>query len=986
MSPSNRHIRRAFVNALRLLCTVSPLSFSSTALAHALPPNGNSGAGGDGVSLVDHTPIKTLPPSGFGDIDQPVHTLFDVVFEGRNVGSFDAILINGKLTFTDPAKVVAALGDEVNAAAATALLSKPLEAHEQYSCKPGQSTDSGCGLLPKGLSGIIVNSDTFEVTLLLGSDYLISHPEAPRMLGAPESGLSLIQGIRFSLSSDGQSQANYGGTFDTTISDGRTALVAQTTLSQQTGFQAQELYAQRIWSDRRVAAGMLQDFQSLTLDNYRMAGVEFGSFYGTYLDQSNDNATPVQIVLPRRAQVEVYRDNVLIYTGQYEAGLQLIDTRSFPTGSYSVHIVARDGPNTLVDERRSFSKLANLPPPGKTGFLFRVGERLQDSFTDSGLSTIQPFFPGTTGELVASASVERRLGHDFAAGLSVTSFNARVFSEASLQFFLGKFSGLIGGGVGSDGAVSAIVSTSVQFNSISFFLSGRSTHADETQATVPPNIKRYEPFAETEDTIFASAQKKLFGGSFSLSGTYTHTPGTPNQYAVEAQYTRQIKVPFAGSALLSFNLTASDIDRQAGFTLSFFKQVTPKTDIVATAGATYVTDSDGSERTGLVPTGELTLSHNDRYGPFDVTGQVGGSTDIDGDRVFAQVDAKSSYGSFDGIAQRLYPIGSAATNSLLLNGQTGFTIGGGAVKIGISNPGDAVLLVDMRSGKSDPPHVSGVVGPVLPEPTTDSGTSSPVIAQGGYRITVNTHEYDFIKPGQLVAIGLPALKQYNVNLKPEGAPQFDLDQTERDNIALYPGNVVRLHFQSRQVVTLYGRIMNTAGQPLAFSRVSAENDYITTDELGYFVITAPVETSLSVKTRDGAACAPVPIQPLIHGEKTTQLYRVGAIVCHITSPASPAPAPLTAPTVPQAAMPHEAHSVSWNASSGQSFQGLHSISKRHYLSIAANHRKLFYSYKSLNSYCKNHTMSCKFREMRVMVSKNYRQKFAHIISNSRRMG
>jgi hypothetical protein len=63
----------------------------------------------------------------------------------------------------------------------------------------------------------------------------------------------------------------YGGIFDTVASVGRTALVGQTVLTDTQGLREQELYAQRIWSERKVAAGLLQDLNLLTFNSYRIA-------------------------------------------------------------------------------------------------------------------------------------------------------------------------------------------------------------------------------------------------------------------------------------------------------------------------------------------------------------------------------------------------------------------------------------------------------------------------------------------------------------------------------------------------------------------------------------------------------------------------------------------------------------------------------------------------------------------------------------------
>jgi hypothetical protein len=140
---------------------------------------------------------------------------------------------------------------------------------------------------------------------------------------------------------------------------------------------------------------------------------------------------------------------VLVQAAQYDAGLQRINTQNFPTGSYTVRIVARNGNTVLLDERRSFTKLANLPPPGKLAFDLRVGERVSDSYqlgSDIGTTVDkQAFLPPLTGEFAATASLQRRMGRSLALGAKVLMFGPRVYGEGSLQLFRGKTQGIIAG-------------------------------------------------------------------------------------------------------------------------------------------------------------------------------------------------------------------------------------------------------------------------------------------------------------------------------------------------------------------------------------------------------------------------------------------------------------------------------------------------------------------------------------------------------------
>src|SRR3546814_212760 len=195
-------------------------------------------------------------------------------------------------------------------------------------------------------------------------------------------------------------------------------------MSDSEAFRAQQFYAQRIWANRRAAVGLMQDYQSAVFTNYRMVGGEFGSFYGTLLDPTNDTATPLEVLLPQRAQVEIYRDAVLMSAARYEAGLQLLNTTALPEGSYSVRIVARDGDRVLLDQTRSFSKIGNLVPPGKTAFRIRIGERAEDNLLNADGRVGPGFLPKRTGELVLSASAQRRLGSAMAGSVTVPSFDS----------------------------------------------------------------------------------------------------------------------------------------------------------------------------------------------------------------------------------------------------------------------------------------------------------------------------------------------------------------------------------------------------------------------------------------------------------------------------------------------------------------------------------------------------------------------------------
>lgn len=885
-----KHIPSSILPARKLRALLIAGVAMPALIAHAVeaqaasPARGASTMAMMALGQTDHAQVHEQPkdlqlqakaPAGFDDISTKISTLFDLSFQGHHIGPFAATYDKGSLQFADPARIAAALGGDVDVEKVTALLSQPLAGNEQYRCRPGDLATSTCGALPVGQSGVVVTPESFTVSLFLNRDYFRLIVPTARVLGPPISGPSLIQGFRMSAAAE-SGRVHYGGTFDTLGSVGRTAIVAQTVLSDDQGLREQELYAQRIWSDRRVAAGLLQDLNLLTLTSYRIAGAEFGSFYGTYLDPANDLASPLQIVLPQRAQVEVYRDNVLILTAQYDAGLATLDTHAFPNGSYNVHIIARNGGAVILDENRNYTKLAGLPPPGKIAFDIRVGERTSDNFNDDGVgsSPKNRFLPPLTGEFAATVSAQSRVGRNFAVGEKVLAFNSNVYEETSLEVFKGKLQAVIAAGAGTHGTYSGLVSGTVTFDKTSFNISARSTHTKETLLDDAGgfDLKTYRPFFRNEDSIFLSAQRKLFGGTLSLSGGYTRSQDLPNRYTYSAQYTRPIVLPLIGTALMTFQGSVSDIDRRVSIGFAFYRQVDRHTEAALNLGGEVAHGNDGSLRNGFSPVALGTLTRTQQIGATDVTAQLGASTDADSDRVFGTARAEAALGEVDATAQYQHQALGGADTSVLLNAQSGFVIGGGSVKIGLRNPSDAIVLLDIKSDKGAVADAGDAA------PPAGDRRGDPVVSAGGYRVTVDNRPGEFVRAGQRIAVGLPALGSYEIGLKPENAPAFDIDATMR-TVPLYPGNVVRLEFKAREVVSLFGQAVDAHGKPIPNARVEAGTDFAIADDRGFFTVTAPRGDAMVVKTPTGGACVTRRIDDVIGKEQYGLVYRVGTVAC-----------------------------------------------------------------------------------------------------------
>jgi len=840
------------------------------------------------------TQIPTGVPPGF-EADAQIETVFDVDFQGRSVGSFTGRLANGVFRFTTPAAVAAALGDDVNKVEALTLLGQSLSSNESLRCLPGQTQN--CDLLPVGTSGIIVNPDSFRVHLFLGREFFLETRAAPRVLGEPVSGPSLIQGALVTASTDLKQKGltHVGATFDTEASLGRTSLVSQVSGDDITGFQLQQGYLQHVRANWLASAGLLTSQSQTVLTSVRYVGADVSSQQTSTLINPNQG-TPLDVVLPRKARVELYANGTLVSAQEYDGGLQLLDTGLLPTGSYTVRIIARDGATVLLDQTRPFTRAGNLPPPGKFVFDFAAGERVSDFFTSptgdltaNGNDARSRFIPQPTGEKYLRGQLSHRIGAASAATLNVFLLGSNVYSEVSFQTYRGLFNGLVGAAADTHGDYSLLVTGGAFLGKFTFALSARVTRTPYLygpQAIGSLQDVRYLPFGPTGESIYGSTSFPLLKGTLSLTASYAHQASLPNseatvQYSVGLRYDRSVQVPRLGSGLLSVYASASSIQTLVGLKLSFFTHLDRQTSMDYSIGGEYAQSRDSSVRQGGAPVGSVDISRAASIGPADVVGVLSASNDSQQTSVQAEGQALSRWGSAQLTAGYQTSAGGAASAPLTVNIQSGFVVSGGDVKFGLRSPGQAIILAeierppravvapDMSAGESPAPGT--------PAPTA-AGPRSPLVASGSYRVSIDGQTFDSINVGEKVAVPVGPYRQYRVTLQALGAPTYDFDLTPRE-VPVYPGNVIVLRWKAKHVTTIFGRLVDQAGRPLSSARIDAGTDTTVTDAEGYFVVTGPDDGDVQPRLANGQACKAIALSHLHGSVDRGDLLKVGDVVC-----------------------------------------------------------------------------------------------------------
>lgn len=852
ISPKGR-IERLYGASASLTAIVTALA-TTPAIASAAQPY-------QAVYAVAHAvpttvKLQTSAPAGFENLSQDVDTLFDVSVLGRRIGSFRAVLSGDRLQFADPLAVAAAMDGVIRSEAVVSMLSAPLALNEQYRCFSGQTV--GCGLLPPGLTGAIVDPQTFSVELFFGPEDAVIEQSPPLALGRSSSaGPTLVQNIGVSFASADlfSGELEYGGSLDTFASVGQTAFVAQTLLSSGSGNRLNQAHVQHIWSDRIARAGLIEDFSTTLLTNYRMVGGQYASFTSPFAVDDQLSASPLDIVLPRDADVEIRRNGVLLSVKRYAAGPQRLDTSMLPDGSYPVSVLARSDGVVVIDEVRSFSKAGGLPPPGKTQFSFSAGYFVQDQRLGS-LGEDDPFLPEMeTGSPIVSARAARRIGPTTGAEINLLAVDGETYGEASLRSIFSRIEGVASAAAGTDGSYGVGLTANIAWNAVRFSVGARSTKTDAPLVGLPQLSDRpYRAFFRSEDSFLASAQFLVAGGSLNLSGSYSSVEGFEDRYSAGARYNRPVEI-FSRRALLNIYAQETDQDTRVGFTLTFGFGVGQNTTGTATAGLEHVGGASSSVRQGLSPVASLSASRRDQWRALDITSQAGVSTSADNDRAYASVIGASPVGAFDITAQHVRT-GAGDFSTVYGNAQSGFAIGGGATKWGIARPGEAVIITEIGSESID---VGG----------------SP---DAGYRVRIDNQPADLLRPGARSGVGVPAYAEYEVTLVPENAPPYDADLSIR-RVTVYPGNVVRLKFDAEREFTLFGQLVDPSGAPMANVMMRTGNDLTTTDQFGYFTLTALVGAQIEVRPSATSACAPIAVSTLVDETASQPFQRIGKLQC-----------------------------------------------------------------------------------------------------------
>ncbi|MEN5340414.1 TcfC E-set like domain-containing protein [Stenotrophomonas sp. TWI143] len=340
------------------------------------------------VALALTLATPTLPavharpvPAGFEDLASGQTERVEVRLFGQSAGLWSAWVTLDTVQLDQPAQVLEALGLSADARdALQAALAAPLPRNSHLACPYGQP-DPGCGWIdspddPAQVHAIFDESD--GVLMLFPARRWLPQQSAQRspfhqVSEQAQNALLQQQTVNFSGGDGYQALSVQGSTVLGVLRDGHVASSWNYSRQARQGyrahdrFQMDDLYyrhdlAQRHYvqlgrMDRRNLSsqqGGTFGFGMLPLD--RFEGLRVGTTQAYVDTDANVTSTPLTVLLGRDARVDAFDGDRLLQTFYLQAGVNDLDTRRFPLGSYTVTLRIYEDGRFVRSEEAPFSR------------------------------------------------------------------------------------------------------------------------------------------------------------------------------------------------------------------------------------------------------------------------------------------------------------------------------------------------------------------------------------------------------------------------------------------------------------------------------------------------------------------------------------------------------------------------------------------------------------------------------------------------------
>lgn len=817
----------------RPIAALSRASRAGTGLALALASVSAAASGG----------LQTVgPPAGFEQLAGPRTQVVDLYFGGQLLGSTRAVTTPGELAFDDPAEVVGLLPHVTLIEELTTALSAALPSNSALACT--RSNQHACGKLLPDAVGIIHDENRFAVHLFVAPRFLAtqgrSSPGQLDFSSTPPSATSAA-GLAISGSDDGPAVYNLQNRLVAGLDNTRVRL--NHSFASELGYIVDDLVLERDEEDLRYSAGLYWAPGVELVGDRRILGVGLGTQLDTRLDRDNLQASPIPLLLSQQSRVDILSDGRLLASGVYDAGSHFLDTGLLPSGSYPVTLRIHEANGQVREEQSFLIKTDRLPPLGRPLFSANLGL----------LATTRGNRPVSVSDtLYYQLGAARRFSEKVAGDLNLLGTQRTAMIQGGATLITRHATGRLAALASSRGDKGVLLNVSTNGRTrwnATFDLRRVWNSSDQPLLPVSTSSSSFNgklPRVLTNSNgsyaqVTGSLGYSLGAASIALLGTYRKSGSTDADYSVGGDVRWRIA-----------NLAQWQVMLQAD------AQITPTgrssyigAQIVWRGGGVSMFGSGGRRSRSLGKHSKRTRqvwSTSAHYSsPLGEWGQMDVQSGV-------ERDVATTNAHFSGFTSTQWGNARADFVQQIEGGsrsQYGLTLQSGAA------------IVAGKAGFTGKGMTESAVIVSVDTPVRDADFDLLVDGQVRARLHGRTSTTIFLEP----------YREYSVRLRPASAANLHLDLDHR-RLALYPGSVHQLRWQTEDRVTVFGQAVLANGEVLSNAEITSTAGIGRTDDNGYFQIETSQQDLL--KFRRGNVACEVRLPGI---ERSADYARVGRLTC-----------------------------------------------------------------------------------------------------------
>lgn len=772
-----------------------------------------------GAEASSGSSLTASAPEGFEALAAEREMVLDAYSGGRKLGEVRARSSPGFIRFNDPAAVAGLIPELTRKSELTALLSGPLAANPAFAC--GRNRAEGCGMLPEGQFGVIVDEDRFRVDIFVSPDLLAKpDPNAVQYLPPPEAEPSLIS--LFGATASGSSRG--GETLHlqnrSIASLGSVRLRSDSSVSSDTELTFDNLTLEADRGDWRYTGGLFWAPGSELIGRRKIAGLGMATQLDTRQNKEALIGTPVSIFLQQPAKVDLLVDGKIVASRIYPAGNRLVDTTALPNGSYDLVVRIQEDGRPPRQEQRFFSKGSAMAPEGRP--LYSMFAGLLPS-SAQGLS-----LDGDTFFYEATAAF--RLTPAFGVDAALLGTQHKAILEGGASYHLARAQIRLAALVSSSADYGAVLRiSSLGQSRLSFSFDLRKVVSNDGKPLLPVTVSR-GTFSEEPETGFADRGSytqalsilgyRLGQANLRLTGLYRRNGSQKANYSIGAA----IDLPVVRTGRFDIMLQADARRTERDFASFVGARFLINQGNLAFSGSGGVRHQ--SERPGannqLV--GEAQAAwYKQTGGHSQLAADIAAGRDVDG--AYARASAYARTPLLNARADLLRQFGGHRTT------QYAATLDGGIV---LTKSGIGIAGREMN----DTAVIISLAG-------SEAGQS--------FDLLVDEVARGSLASGERLALFLEPYKIYELRLRPRGSGISSFDAAPK-SVTLYPGNVSRVEWKVTPLFILFGRAVDAQGKPIGGADISGAHGIGRTDDGGYFQIETNRDDQLYLTQASGASC------------------------------------------------------------------------------------------------------------------------------------